>query len=365
MGTGRTRLPLLAGLLFSLLTHAAALLPLLVATMTPQPRPALGAAVLRPEDFREPASEPDSPRPEVRLGIEAPTPSTLTWVGYEEYQAHVTAVQAEMDQAAFTEAPGGGPPAASPGPPQRPEPPITASEPLDYALHAAGPKAAAPDQPDRPTAWPEAPDGPSPAPDSPKEEPLDLLAALNRMIEQAAAQRERPEPRDAGAAGSSSAEPSPDAHAAGPPAPATPPAAGTPVTASNPTPGSTAAPPEPGDRSDKESDAASVVTVSFEDVRMGRPLAGHGLELLPARPVFTPLLRLTALPGNPLVEMRFARDGRPRSAAILRSSGDARVDEAMLSSLYRWRARGGPLADLGDAEMIDVRLRIILNTRAP
>ena len=97
---------------------------------------------------------------------------------------------------------------------------------------------------------------------------------------------------------------------------------------------------------------------------LGHPIAREGLELSPRRPKFPPLIRVTAVFGNPLVEIRFGRDGKPAEAAIFQTSGDGRVDHAINVSLYRWRASGAALERLAPDETLSVRLRIILNPRA-
>jgi hypothetical protein len=373
MAARRGKPPFAACMLASLAMHAVIVLPLMSARVTPDVGTIVAAAQLRLEDLASLMSIEEQP-PELRLGIEAPTPPSLTWVGYETYEEHRTASEAEMDQAAFRQDPAGGSDSAaerSPG------------DALAGRVPAAAPSALAqspPLEPDAPAA--QAPDEPPPAPadaDSPDapHDPaaIDLLLAFNRFVHDAAAAAADPAtrsaaPQEARHADDTQAAPPPDAHAAGP-QPDARAAPASPAPPANPngqdsTAGSAGAagPPAPGESADKESDPASVIAVDFEDVRLGRPLAGHGLELRPQKPEFTPLVRITSAPGNPLVEIRFGRSGRPLEARIIGSSGDNRVDEALLSSLYRWRARGSDLERLQGDRTIDVRLRIILNPRA-
>src|SRR6185503_3485042 len=51
-----------------------------------------------------------------------------------------------------------------------------------------------------------------------------------------------------------------------------------------------------GAQADKESDASSIVTVPRDQWRLGKPLAGRGIELKPRRPEFTDLMRITSAP---------------------------------------------------------------------
>ena len=101
----------------------------------------------------------------------------------------------------------------------------------------------------------------------------------------------------------------------------------------------------------------------MESWKLGRPLAAHGLELRPQRPTFTTLTLLTAAPCNPLCEIVFRRDGKPTSARLIDTSCDPRIDEAILSSLYRWRASGQPIRELQGDQTHSVRIRILLTRR--
>jgi hypothetical protein len=101
----------------------------------------------------------------------------------------------------------------------------------------------------------------------------------------------------------------------------------------------------------------------MEDLKVGKPLVAHGLEIKPRKPTFTHLVRMTALPGNPLCEIRFQSNGKPSLARLLSTSGDSRVDDAVLASLYRWRASGAELAELSEGETINVQIRLLFNAR--
>ena len=96
---------------------------------------------------------------------------------------------------------------------------------------------------------------------------------------------------------------------------------------------------------------------------MGKPLARPGLTIKPRRPSFALLTLMTASPGNPLCEIQVGADGVPVAAKVIHSSGDSRVDNAILASLYRWRAEGDSLKQLPRGETVDVRIRIVLTRR--
>jgi outer membrane biosynthesis protein TonB len=111
---------------------------------------------------------------------------------------------------------------------------------------------------------------------------------------------------------------------------------------------------------DKQSTATSVIDIPPEQWKLGKPLASRGLELKPRKPMITVLTMLTAAPGNPLCVISFNRQGEVLKAAILQTSGDHRVDNAILASLYRWRASGKDLETAGDDHPLDVTVRILL-----
>jgi len=96
---------------------------------------------------------------------------------------------------------------------------------------------------------------------------------------------------------------------------------------------------------------------------LGQPLAAHGLRLKPVKPKLTALTSMTAAPCNPLAVLRFEANGIPKTITMLQGSCDSRVDEAVISALYRWRAEGKELLALRAGETIDIRIRLILNPR--
>jgi hypothetical protein len=325
---------LLLGLSVSLLLHAAVLVPALVGVMTAETAgPGRLNARFEPDDFSTPPQEP--PDDSVKLGIDESTDSSMTWIGYDEYEEHLAAL-AETEQAAFTDSTMGGTPsepASSPAPAAETQPPDNAQ---DESGETNDPLAEI-------EAWLEAsqvgPGPPAGEPTDPVAETQaleDLLDSLERMLSEA------PDP-----------QPRQQATPPQPPAPQQP--AQPSETDAPPTP-----PGEPADPSDQESDATSTRDVPLDDIKLGKPFASHGLRIKPRRPEFTTLTMLTAAPNNPLAELRFRRDGKPQRVRILKSSGDARIDEGILNSLYRWRASGKKLQELKKGETIPVRIQIVL-----
>jgi len=326
----------------SLVLHAVVLLPLLAAFVTAAPasgRAALASAL----DAEAPETPPTEP--EVPLGLDVDRPMRATWVGYDEYREHLAEL-AEIEQAAFRATD-----AARPGDPgSAAPPPAPESAPAEEA-------------PERPTSTPE------PA--------RDPLLELLRQVARAG-------PLDAPRTGDATEPRAPDMPSVepvpAPPAPETPPdetptpeppsdepadrpQTETPPAAAPGDGGADAPKPVEGDPSDRESQATSL-EVPLDRVRLGQPLAGGGLELRPVAPRFTTLIELTVLPKNPVAELRIDREGKPTEVELVKGSGDPRVDEAVRSAFFRWRASGKPLEDLAEDERVTVRIRMILNPYA-
>jgi hypothetical protein len=409
-GRKRTSAPLVVGIAISIALHLGVLVPALVASMTAQTE----AAPQLESDFDAESLAPPEMEHELELGEPDSQQSTLVWLGYDEYQEHLAALS-EVEQAAFDERPWGAMPTnpAPPSPevPQQPteerqpdapmelamaEEPTAREQPVDQPSEteielerdtaSVEPTVVAeldaPDaQPtplpaDQPVA-PEEPAGVNAAPHAAGEGPM--LEAISQFLEQmlSTAQQVAEEMAASRAAGRDEEHAAPDeAHASASdskPASSAKESENAETEQSKQTPRVTASAPAPAtekpgeqreaDQSDQESDASSRTEVTMEDLKIGKPLVAHGLELKPRKPTFTNLIRMTALPGNPLCEIRFQSNGKPALARLLSTSGDSRVDDAVLASLYRWRASGPPLEELKDGGTVNIQIRIIFNAR--
>ncbi|MBA4029293.1 MAG: hypothetical protein C0475_09230 [Planctomyces sp.] len=103
---------------------------------------------------------------------------------------------------------------------------------------------------------------------------------------------------------------------------------------------------DPGDASDRDSDATSVRRRGV--YRQGQIDVGQGLELKTVRPRFSVATRVFGLPRPPVVEIVFGPDGAVKRARVVRASGGGdSVDEPVLNAAYQWRAVGRLLGELG------------------
>ena len=102
MTSKRHNLPVLIGLLLSASIHLLIVIPIFLAALNADPPVTYLEARFNPEDFTPPPEPEELEDDEMPLGLDVNTPSTLTWVGYEEFEEHIAAL-AKMDQAAFIE----------------------------------------------------------------------------------------------------------------------------------------------------------------------------------------------------------------------------------------------------------------------
>lgn len=123
-----------------------------------------------------------------------------------------------------------------------------------------------------------------------------------------------------------------------------------------------APPVTPAIESPKEADASAKDEPL--EYRNGRVAAGEGLDITTVRPRWALSTRITASPGNPVVIVEFARDGRVRSAVFEGlGSGFESVDGPLLDAIYAWRARGDRLEALPQDDpdaVLTVRIRVHL-----
>jgi hypothetical protein len=114
--------------------------------------------------------------------------------------------------------------------------------------------------------------------------------------------------------------------------------------------GQPGAPVPPGARPAEvsESDSSPTSRIPAIDVKLGRPAAGQGLEVITVRPRFSVTTTLTTDPQRSSIDVVFGRDGSVLKAAFLdgETTGYKEVDGPLLDAVYRWRAKGKALLDL-------------------
>ncbi len=392
--------PLYWGALIALVLHMAVGFPMLTASWGVGGKSPLDSALdgsseserrqrERVEKALKEAADQASREEELIPGVENGSDEGMTWIGYDEYKEHIAA-HGEVDQAAFTEqdAAGGGALAAGenkPDPTQQPPQPAEPAQPAQPAPQPPQPENQVPPTPAVEAVSAASP-APTPAPSDQKgfaaqPTPIsDLPTAPTTPDGEMPAAIDRPNvqpnpSKDPAPTAEIKPTNTPDAVAREatpptPPTPATQPTteqaaangATSPVVA--PVPGPPGAPgtsQAQGEKSDRESDATSIVDAPPSTWRNGKPLARKGVEVKTRRPELPILTRLTTFPQNPICEIIFGRDGVPVTCRILQSSGYPDIDGPVLDALYRWRAKGSQLDKLPPGKTLPFRVRFILN----
>jgi hypothetical protein len=352
------------GIAVSITLHAMLIVPLLLRMMTTSGEALALHATFNPDDIEPPMAMRE---PDIQLGLDDGSPSTLTWLGYREYEEH-HAPPSDVEQAAFTDDPNTSSPLMPPTPLQQPSELPDDSQPSPEPAEQANgennqkqteqPQERSAQQSQAQLDGAEAIDAapvlnaddaaPQDVATSPHRSATEAFFAfaeqLQRLMETAASAHQL-DVTSQGAPSQSTTDAKQHADAQAAAAASSPPA--------NPT----------APQSDKDSDPSSIVEVPFDQIRLGKPLAAQGLTLRPQKPSFTTLTLMTAAPKNPLAEIEFLATGGVRDARVVESAADHRVDHAIEASLFRWRAEGEPLSALTGDETITVRIRIILVRR--
>jgi len=99
-------------------------------------------------------------------------------------------------------------------------------------------------------------------------------------------------------------------------------------------------------RSDREAPPVQL-TPDVLEVKAGKVITVEGIEIKTAVPNFSPVARQSASPRTPKARVLFDKDGVVLDVTLLRSSGSDNVDGPIISSLYRWKASGEKLKELG------------------
>lgn len=333
--------------------------------------------VAKPEEEQPPPQPEPEPEPEelerFRLGIEKSDLDTENWIGFAEPTPH-EAQRADVVQPALE--PDAGPPAsqgqpavmpvapastpgnegsngpdAPPAPPlpnQMPAPAVPATQPTD----ASNPQDSA-EQPPQDAGGHERVDTPAepnegtPQPDVDDPE-SPLMIEGEGTTEQLAAELQDGfvgPPFEASDA-ETKAEESAIAEAVPPPAvpPGEPGKPSEPPTVAS-APGATSDGGSPGEKSELEADPTSLTDPIT--VRLGRPAAAEGLEIITKRPDYSLVARVTSYPTkNPRLKVTFNREGRVSNAFFLDPTGLSDIDAPTLHAVYRWTARGEALLKL-------------------
>lgn len=364
------------------------------ALLPPPPAPPLQ----RPDPMVKPAQKPpDPPKPEplpepapdeLRPGIDKSDAQTPAWQGFAKATPHA-APKFEVEQSALTPQPGlpaKAPSVSTPAPGDAAPPNVVTlpvaqgvnqAQPAQDQPEAPPPTLVPPQQPEAskpsgpaPTALPEqpvaeapkvpesAPDPESATPPGPKQpeikaEPMGDEAPKPPPSKASEPVPARATPGTPGLDQGKHAEEAPDPRPIRPPGPPDAPQEFPPpgliVPRSLAAPQAASGSPHPGDQPGERADTESMPTSTVEVVEktLGRTLAAQGLQISTVRPRWTITTTLTANPRDVVARVWFRTNGTVAKVELLQDSGDARVDEPLVSSLYQWRAKGEELQRRG------------------
>jgi len=110
--------------------------------------------------------------------------------------------------------------------------------------------------------------------------------------------------------------------------------------------------------SDRDADATSVIHISRENWESGKPLAAKGIVLRPRRPSFTANQLVAGAPSGLVAILHIDNRGKPIYVDILVSTGSRSIDRSIHASLFRWRASGDRIDALGDDDTVDITIHI-------
>lgn len=138
-----------------------------------------------------------------------------------------------------------------------------------------------------------------------------------------------------------------------PPAPAPPPVtaadAVAPAPPPSPPPSPAGADARPGEKADRESDPTSAKPIRVERLNLGKVLAGQGVNIRTTRPRWSTTTLITATsPKNPVVRVKFSRQGKVMEAAFVddQGSGYENLDAPLMHAIHQWTASGKALSEL-------------------
>jgi hypothetical protein len=110
---------------------------------------------------------------------------------------------------------------------------------------------------------------------------------------------------------------------------------------------------------DRDAEATSIIHVSPEEWKEGKPLAAEGIVLKPKKPTFYPNQLVASRPSNLVADLYFDRRGKPIQVVILYGTGGESIDRTIENSLYRWRASGEQIEALMGEDTVKITIHIL------
>lgn len=384
-----SRLTILVALLVSILLHATTLV-MFHRAREKEPNVRLTHTDSQGDDAQDDEADEDDLAREITPGITDGVATTMTWIGYREYEEHLARL-ADQDQAAMTQALRAGDPTA--------DDPRPLAPPTDAARVAAESSAVQPPPVVDIESQPAAPDAER-EPDVDLTQPIeptsDLVDDTTEIpiaeVEPAfdpEPERAAPESSEDAETPESNVEPDPESESTqvtdaladerdrdsaeaavtqeSEQSPSNSdeatPAVNTPTQSTGEAAETQGEPVDPSAaQADRDSSATSTQKVPAVKWNNGKPQAVRGVELRPyslyrhvrfdSNDLQFDMRWVGRMKQNPVVSLRFDRDGRVASVSIDRYSGYTYFDQNYLKTwLSRWTARDPRLAQLAPGQM--------------
>ncbi|MBC8309566.1 MAG: hypothetical protein ISR75_00580 [Phycisphaerales bacterium] len=118
--------------------------------------------------------------------------------------------------------------------------------------------------------------------------------------------------------------------------------------------------PVDGNPSDRESTATSIIQFSEDQWMSGKPLAAHGIVLRPRKQELPNAWKsFYNSPDTLVAQMQINNSGKPMRVIILDSTGSRYLIQDIKSNLYRWRASGDQIDALNDEETLTITIQLL------
>lgn len=110
--------------------------------------------------------------------------------------------------------------------------------------------------------------------------------------------------------------------------------------------------------SDRDSIPASIVKISQQQWKSGKPIAAEGIVLRPRKPSFTANQLVSNAPSDLIATLYIDNSGKPADVERVMSTGSQSIDRSLIASLYRWRASGEQIDTLGDGKTVPITIHL-------
>lgn len=110
--------------------------------------------------------------------------------------------------------------------------------------------------------------------------------------------------------------------------------------------------------SDRDSIPTSIVKITQQQWKSGKPIAAEGIVLRPRKPSFTANQLVSNAPSDLIATLYIDNSGKPADVERVMSTGSQSIDRSLIASLYRWRASGKQIDTLEDGKTVPITIHL-------